>query len=347
MKVVIRAGGNGVRLWPLSRQSRPKQFLPLFGGKTLFAMAVERARMLVEDPRDLFVSCDVRFEEVVKKLAPDVLPTNIIRETVRKNTGPALCLETIIMQSRALGHEAVISMPADDYIENPDAWVTALTEAAAFVQENPAWVYTPCALVNEIEPGFSYVRGGEELVQLSHGPMLAVAEWKEKPSRSEAVAYVNNGFSAHTGTYIYTPEGFSLVWRELREEVYRVCEQYAFAQEGSEELFCGLPSETVETMITRHIPSVAMSSIPDLGWSDVGRWSSVRRILGTNGNYLKGTVALHDSHNLLVSVPQKQVVILGLSDATVIDTGDTLFIATDDALPLLKSAVDGLSSVLQ
>ncbi len=330
MKVVIRAGGSGTRLYPLSTPQRPKQCIPFFNGKSLLELAYERALLLTEHVADIFVSCDETQEKLITSLIP-VLPTNIIREIGGKNTGIALCIESIVMGTRAAAHEAIVSIPSDDFITNTDVWVQSLIEASAFVQENPAWVYTPTAIVTNPPTGFSYVKGGEELVMMSQGPLMTVASWIEKPSREAAFALVEQGYAAHMGAYVYASEGMISAFNDLHPETLRICQEFVFEQEGAREQFLQLEPQSIESIITKHIPTVCMSQLSDVGWTDVGRFSSLRTVLGNGGNVIRGNVEAVDCHDVLISVPQrKKVQVVGLSQISVIDTGEVLLIVSDD-----------------
>ena len=330
MKVVIRAGGSGTRLYPLSSTKRPKQCIPFFNGKSLIELAYERALLLTEHVADIFVSCDESQEILISSLIP-VLPTNIIREIGGKNTGVALCVESVVMGTRANAHEAIVSIPSDDFITNTDVWVQSIIEASAFIQENPAWVYTPTALVANPPTGFSYVKGGEELVMMSQGPLLTVASWIEKPSREMAFGLVEEGFSAHMGAYIYASEGMISAFADLHPEVLRVCQRFVFEEEGSREEFLSLEPQSIESMITKHIPTVCMSQMADVGWTDVGRFSSLREVLGVGGNVLRGNIEVIACHDVLISAPgRKKIQAVGLSNISVIDTGEVLFLVGDE-----------------
>lgn len=336
MKVVIRAGGSGTRLYPLSSTTRPKQCIPFFKGKSLLELAYERALLLTDHVADIFVSCDESQEKLISSLIP-VLSTNIIREIGGKNTGIALCVESIVMNTRASAHEAIVSIPSDDFITNTDVWVQSLIEASAFVQENPAWMYTPTAVVIDPPTGFSYVKGGEELTMMSQGPLMTVSSWIEKPSREMAFGLIEQGYAAHMGAYVYASEGMISAFSELHPEVLQVCQRFVFEEEGGREEFLSLEPQSIESMITKHIPTVCMSQLADVGWTDVGRFSSLRAVLGDGGNVLRGNIEAIGCHDVLISAPgRKKVQAVGLSNISVIDTGEVLFLVSDEREDLVK-----------
>jgi mannose-1-phosphate guanylyltransferase len=98
MKIVIRAGGTGTRLWPMSRVKNPKQFQKIVGDKTMVQTTYERVAPLLSSPEDLFVSVNRGMEKTARQELPDIVPQNFIIETDTRNTGPAMCLEVCYLE---------------------------------------------------------------------------------------------------------------------------------------------------------------------------------------------------------------------------------------------------------
>ena len=136
MKIVIRAGGVGTRLWPASRKNEPKQFLKLLGEKSLLRETVDRVLPMVSAERDLFISSTFNFTSRIFEEAPDIKPEHLIPEPSSRNTGPAICLECAFLEKLIDKDEIVATLPSDDFISDPEAFRDLLAQAEKFLKQN-------------------------------------------------------------------------------------------------------------------------------------------------------------------------------------------------------------------
>ena len=133
MKIVIRAGGTGSRLWPLSRKRNPKQFQAVLGSSSLIRTTFERVKPLAHATDDIFVSTNLSLEKKVAEELGEISPENIIIETHLKNTGPAMCLEVCYLERSCSEDEVIASLPSDDYISDAEAFRALLTVSEEFI----------------------------------------------------------------------------------------------------------------------------------------------------------------------------------------------------------------------
>lgn len=347
MYVVIRAGGIGKRLWPLSRRIKPKQFHRILSSKTLLRETYERMRALIESPENVFVSCAQDCKALVSQEIPEIPSYNIIAEPASCNTGPAMCLEAVVLSTRIPDDEVVCSVPSDDYIGNPEKFCAAMREAAIILKENPQWLYSPCVNPELPDTGYSYLRQGEELIPLAHGMLSTVTEWIEKPERVLCESLLSqNDVAVHTGMYMYVGNQFNKLWSTLHPLLYRVCTDVAAGHEGAEVSFRNLPPDSVETLIARRTGTLVMSIVNDVQWSDVGKWSKVKQLIAPGAaNITRGTVVLKNtSGSLIYGQKNKPIAIIGLKDCVVVDTGDCVLVASLDRVHEVSGILNSIDA---
>lgn len=351
MNVVIRAGGVGTRLWPLSRQARPKQFHSLVDEATLFRSACDRASSLVDSDAQIFVSCAADLDTLVLEQGSEISPFNIIREPCSRNTGPAMCLEAAVLETRLGLDEVIFSIPSDDFIGNTDAFTLAMAHASSFVTHTQQWLVTPCVPAARVDTGFSYVEPGQLIHQGPGGGFYEIKSWTEKPSNADCVSMVNaNVHSWHVGMYMYQLGNMIALWEEFHPDVLKVCRALARDLPGAREAYAKLQSETVEAMITKKSDMVAMFVASDVEWSDVGKWHVIKRLLkgDLTSNVMRGQVFAHDmSDSLVYGQKDKATAVIGLDNVVVVDTKDGLLVAAADRSHEIKEVLSRMKPEYQ
>ena len=191
MKIVVRAGGAGTRLWPFSRRRRPKQFHAMTGPQSMIQEAVARVRPLAS-AEDLFVSTGEATAGLVREHLPDLGPRQLIVEPALRNTGPAVGLECALLEGRYPGC-VVASLGSDHYIGDAAEFRRLLAAAEAAVAEHPDFLLTIGVLPTRPETGYGYIRKGEVLCEVSGRAVYRVPEFREKPDAKMAAQYVRSG----------------------------------------------------------------------------------------------------------------------------------------------------------
>ena len=339
MKIVIRAGGLGTRLWPFSRQNNPKQFQALLGEKTMLRNTYERIADLLIDPADLFVSINELMIKRLKVEIPEVKLSNIIVETESRNTGPAMCLEVCYLQKYCQPDDIIASLPSDDYISNNQAFADLLISSEQFLQKNPEYILTPAVKPTCLDTGYSYLKAGQNLQGDGQETIFTVSDVVEKPNQDYCQQLVDSGvYYCHTGMYVWRLQTIADLFAKFQPGMYQICQKLVdliISYDDNEKirrLYGQLEKMSIESAITDKVDKLAMSVSNRVGWSDLGKWPVLRNILADNpgDNVTKGQVIAKNSKNNLVfcNLTEKLVVINNVNDLAIIDTGDVLFISS-------------------
>jgi mannose-1-phosphate guanylyltransferase len=339
MKIVIRAGGIGTRLWPMSRTKNPKQFQNMVGDKTMIRSTYDRISPLLKSPNDIFVSVNRIFKKKIKKELPDLKSGNIIVETDTRNTGPAMCLEVCFLEKHCNKKEVVASLPADDFISDSESFCNLLLMSEKFILENPEYVLTPAIMPNYPDTGYTYFKAGKNLQKSGEEAVYSVADVVEKPNYEYCQSIIKTGvYYCHTGMYLWQLEKIVNLFKKWQPEMYKICKKIVNLMpdeknyEKIQELYCQLEKTSVESAITDRIDKIAMSVSNKIGWSDLGKWHVVHRVLknGNQNNVIKGRVITNESsNNLIYSNKSKKIIVTNdIKNLVIVDTEDALFISS-------------------
>lgn len=350
--VVILCGGGGTRLWPLSRNNSPKQFIDLIGSETLFEKTLARALRLVNS-NQIYIMTNRQYLEDVKKYRMDVPLENIISEPEKKNTALAMGVISGIIHARD-PLAVVINLASDQLINDDETFVKSMLAAAQIAAEGTYFVtvgITPAFP----HTGLGYIQSGHKLETVDGLPVLKVDGFREKPNLSQATQFVESGkyyWNANLYTWStklileefekYAPHQMphikaimSAVGKPNFEEVMK--QEYQKAKE-----------EQIDTAISEKTDKLAV--IPgNFGWTDIGSWNVVHDEAQKDmeGNALISREAgadwfRIDTTNSLVSTGKKQIVTIGLDGVVIIDTPDAILIARKERAQDVKKVVEEL-----
>lgn len=340
MIVVIRAGGSGTRLWPASRQKKPKQFLPLLGKRTLLEEKLKEVRPLVHSWQDVYVSVGSNFVPLARRLAPHVPRRNIIAEPCGRNTGPAIALESVVIAAAQQGREdpVIASLTVDDVFRSASAFRAALKSAEQFIKHFPQWSVALAATPPKPDPGLSYLKLGRVLGHFGGRSIHRSASWTEKPKPNQLSRLLKQpDVFAHTGQYLWKASTilnhFERYHPVIASAVNRIQQAYgttAFRRTLGR-AYAGLPSVSIEEAVTRRVRRLAAVA-GDFGWSDTGKWYLIKHLLAPGRqNVTRGTVVGVDNEDSLIFAPKDKVVgTIGLHGMIVVDTGDALLVCPSE-----------------
>ena len=366
---VILAGGSGTRMWPLSRESYPKQFLRLMGRHSLFQDTVLRLDG-IEGVMPPIVLCNEEHRflvaEHMRQLGKETLA--IALEPVGRNTAPALTLAALML----LDDEAAFSsddpvmlvLPADHVIRDVPKFQRLVRQGAELAKGN-------CVVTFGIPPdspktGFGYIKKGQAQSQGKSALYYSAAEFVEKPEYEVAKGMLESGqYMWNSGMFMMRPS----VWmRELscqRPEIADACiAAHASLKRDGEFYrpdaahFAACPSDSIDYAVMENISSRSSSlSSPDgfaecvalpseIGWSDLGAWSSLweESEPDAGGNVIKGDVYARSLVNSLVMSEKRLVAAVGLEDMIVIETADAVLAAHKESVQEVKELVEQLKS---
>jgi mannose-1-phosphate guanylyltransferase len=328
---LILAGGAGTRLWPLSTDARPKQFLQLFGGHSLLQKTWSRLERLVAAD-SIFVSTNERYRQHCLEQLPMLQPENVIAEPARRNTAPALGLSMFEIEAR-LGPCVVASLPADQFIVDEGRFLEVLDAACSFAGKSD---YLVTLGIDPTEPntGFGYLELAEEL----EPGVTRLKRFTEKPTRERAEEFLRAGnFVWNAGIFVWRTDRFRQELQLHAPEIARLADEIARTSDGQKkrELYESMPSISIDFALMEKAARVATLR-GEFGWSDVGSWSAVAA-LARGG---KANVHLADAENVFVYADRdKPVAVIGVGNIAVIDSADGLLVMDLEKSQLLSEVV--------
>lgn len=323
---LILAGGRGTRLWPLSRESLPKQFLSINGNESLLLGTLKRASRLVAEENILVV-----LEEKQRPLIEDNLrytdfsgKIKIVTEPVGRNTAPAILLGTLGIASE--DEDAVIMVfPSDHVVGDDENFCDHVRRAVSLAEDD----YIVCFGITPSVPetGYGYIEGGE----LLRDGGLRIKRFVEKPSAEVASEYLLSGnFFWNSGMFVFRARTMIEEYAALCPEVYEpICE--TSHGEVGRDVYFALPSIPVDRAVMEKTSrgAVIPSSFP---WSDIGSWRLFYEFFpkDSEGNVLEGDVILKGTEDSIVKSSSRLVCVSGLRNVAVIETKDAVFISDLD-----------------
>jgi len=344
---VIMAGGGGTRLWPLSRQRRPKQMLSLFDERSMFQTAVDRIMDLFPPERIFVVTVQDQARELQAQCT-DIPAANYLVEPAARGTASVIGLAAIAIQQ--IDPQAVMAILGSDHYIKDEPGFRQLLVAAELAAEDGYLV------TMGIEPtfpatGFGYIQEGSPIRSYQDHPVFQVARFKEKPTQAEAVEMLADGRHLwNSGMFIWRCE------RILDEYKRQMPKLYAGLQEinrawGSpqaadvlERVWSTLRNETIDYGVMEGARNVVVLPAAGLGWSDVGSWDSLFDLHegDAHGNIVLGGehIGLETARSLIFATqPQRLVVTIGVEDLVVVDTEDVLLITTKERAQEVRQVV--------
>ena len=341
--VVVLAGGEGTRMWPLSRSRRPKQLLQLNGPRSLIQQTVDRVLPLVRPERILIITEHSHAEDLRAQL-PELPDASIVVEPTRRGTAPALLLAALHIKARA--PEATwASVHADAFITRNDEFRRTLAAALEAAAQGALLVTTGVA------PGFpstayGYIQRGEELGRVHGLPLCRVARFVEKPDLETAQSYVRSGqYLWNPGVFVWKNAALLDAFKTHQPEIYDVLTSVPLSE--IDRVYPDAKRETIDVGIMERVRNVA--TIPsDFGWSDIGSWAELWELSPRteDGNVVLGSgrVLIADSQNNLVFADGRTVALVGVSDLVVVETADAVFVCPRARAQDVKSIVQQLQS---
>ena len=344
---VIMAGGSGTRFWPLSRKSRPKQFLPIATQKTMIEETVERLLPLLP-PESIFTISDRTQAAGIRRLVPGLPAKNVLIEPLARNTAASLILATAGIYLRN-PKSVVFALPADHLITKPDIFLRKLKAAAAAAAREEV-IVTFGIPATYPSTGFGYIHfSGRNRRRFWNEDFHPVLQFKEKPDVEQAKKYLKQGRHCwNSGMFIWRAEVFARKLEQFAPVFFCHWKRILEALKENDQpriaaVFREIPATSIDYALMEKADGVLMAE-GDFGWSDVGSWVSLADIWSkdASGNALRGGGLFLDSRNCLVYSPHRLTAVVGLKDVIIVDTKDALLVCSKKADQRVKEVIENL-----
>ena len=360
---VILAGGSGSRLWPLSRQHLPKQFLSLQGDASLLQTTIDRLRSVIESSNVLIVTQEVHAKG---EAYHDLLPYQTLFEPMARNTAPAIALAAAWLM-REGADPIMVVLPADHIIKDEKRFREHLN--VAIDAAGAGKLITFGILPTRPDTGFGYIKikglrteerglSGKAASGFSQPSVFSnqtcvyeVERFTEKPDQHNAERFLAEGdYYWNSGMFVWRASAILAEIRPHLPAVHQVIQTIiadsragGTFQQAVEKHFSAMPSISIDYGVLEKSSHVSL--IPcDIGWNDVGSWQAVHEIgaKDKNGNVISGNVIALDCKNNLIRAEKRLVAAIGVEDLCVIETADAVLVSRSDQTQRVREVVDAL-----
>lgn len=342
---VIMAGGSGSRLWPLSRQLKPKQFLSLTeDGLSMLQVTVRRLEGLPVYPPLLICNEQHRFLAAEQLRQINLPEAQILLEPVGRNTAPAIALAAL--HAIADGADPILLvLAADHMIQDVQAFQSSIRTALPLAESGS--LVTFGIVPTHPETGYGYIKKGEAV----SGGGYAVSCFVEKPDLSTARAYLESGdYFWNSGMFMLRASRYLEELKKFRPDIYDICDRALTCAARDMDFiridsatFSACPDDSIDYAVMEKTADAVMVPM-SAGWSDIGSWSAFWDISqkDSNGNVLKGDALGIDAKNCLVYAESRLVTVLGVKDLVVVETKDAVLVVHKSKVQDVKKIVDQL-----
>jgi mannose-1-phosphate guanylyltransferase len=338
--VVILSGGRGARFWPLSTDDKPKQFLNVFGGKSLLRQSVDRLKGVVPKSNILVITSESLYKPTRKELS-DLPRENIVTEPCRRDTAAAIATACGVVESRG-GDDAIVAILTADHLMNDEEAFRKLLNDSAIAAKLSNNIITMGVAPDHPATGFGYIKCGKRVELGVDTVFFKVDKFVEKPDVNRARRYLA------TKKYVWNAGMF--VWRvaTMKEALVKYAPPLAILEaslaneknkkEVLETLYPQLEPISIDYAVMEKAENIIVSS-GDFGWDDVGTWSSADKHMKIDGrrNAVRGNVTLLDVSDSIAVSDGPKIAALGVENLVIVTTKDSVLVASKERVQDLKA----------
>jgi mannose-1-phosphate guanylyltransferase / mannose-6-phosphate isomerase len=345
---VIMCGGSGTRMWPESRESLPKQFIPLIGQRSTFQSIVSLVSdPAVFDPGVVITNFDYRFRvaEQLREIGAEA--TTIVLEPERRDSAAAVGAAAAWAAAR--DPKAVVAVLAADHVFEDGKQFASLC-AQAYASAAAGDIVTFGVTPDHPATGYGYIHPGAPLAYDPH--VRRIERFVEKPDAERARAFIQDGYLWNSGNFVFRADVMLEELERFEPEIAGAARAALTAAKKDldfivldHESFAKAPKTSIDYAVMERTDRAVVLTA-DVGWSDVGEWSAVWRLSprDAKGNSLRGRAMVIDSSNVLVRSEEQLTAVIGLQDVVVVATGDAVLVADRSQTEKVKKLVESLKA---
>ncbi|WP_447784093.1 mannose-1-phosphate guanylyltransferase/mannose-6-phosphate isomerase [Stenotrophomonas bentonitica] len=340
---VILSGGSGTRLWPLSREAYPKQFLALAGEQTMLQATWQRVEPIAGRAPLVVANEEHRFVAAEQLQQLGVVPQAILLEPVGRNTAPAIAVAALEATLED-GDPVLLVLPSDHVIADEAAFRAAVLSALPAAQEGK--LVTFGIVPTGPETGYGYIKAS------SGGEVRAVDRFVEKPDAETAQQYVQSGeyfwnsgmFLFKASRYLAELELFQPEMLAASRNAWQLARRDADFTRLDKDAFAGVPADSIDYAVMEKTADAVVVPL-DAGWNDVGSWTALRDVSAqdADGNAHHGDVIAIDCRNTY-AYGERLIALVGLDDVIVVETDDAVMVGRSDRMQEIKQVVARLKA---
>lgn len=343
LQVVLLSGGSGTRLWPLSREAYPKQFLPLAGEQTMLQDTWQRVAPLAGGAPIVVANEEHRFLAAEQLRVVGVDDAAIVLEPAGRNTAPAIAAAALQAMAGG-GDPLLLVLPSDHVVRDAQAFQAAVREAMPAAADGA--LVTFGIVADAPETGFGYIQAG------AGEGVRPVLRFVEKPDAGTARAYLESGdyywnsgmFLFRASRYLEELEKFNPAMVEAVRKAFDGAARDGDFVRLDREAFAASPSDSIDYAVMEKTGRAMVLPV-DIGWNDVGSWSALWEVSeqDADGNAHHGEVIAVDSHRNY-AYSRRLVALVGVDDLVVVETDDAVLVARKDRVQQVKDVVARLKA---
>lgn len=336
LNLVIMAGGSGTRLWPLSRESLPKQFLRLNSSKSMLQETIFRARDI--NPSKIITICneDLRFV-AEEQLRETCIESSILLEPIGRNTAPAIAISAFLSEP-----ENLLLVLSSDHMMEKSGLEDAVQSAIKIARSGKLVTFG----INPTSPKseYGYIKKGDEF-----GKGFLVDSFIEKPPKEKAMKLLEEKSCLwNSGMFLFKASSYLAELKKYRPEIYQICHKASKNIKLNNNFlrinrldFEKCPNVSIDYAVMEKTKEAIVVPL-EANWNDIGSWSSLHDVSqkDANGNNLRGDIFTHDVSDSLIMSDDRLVTAIGLNNLIIVDTKDAVMIADKSNSQEIKVMTD-------